>query len=345
VRGGLVAVVLAACLAVAGSAAAAGDPAEGALARSAAYASPRALGAGADESQARLAAAAAALAKSGHPAKIAVVLGPAGAPSLAVYARRLRKRLHFAGIVAVATPGGRTAAAGPLRMRRIVQALQRGGVGEVLDPTARAMLAARLVAGAAPAGHGRSRTRELVALLLLAGVGGAWAGAVGVRRERRRAERRLADERARARLRLDALGARAADLAAREPSDPALRELIACAEDAHERAREAIDAAGDAEAVRRALGGLEEGLAAVAAAARRMGEPIHSAEDPFAGLCALDPAHGPAIGQARAAGAPEPLPACAGCADAAARGERLARRLAPSIRDGRPVPFAEAHRS
>src|SRR5207302_9074230 len=95
VRAAVIAAVAAAWLGLAVGAAAAGDPAESALARSDAYVSPRALGQAADQSQSRLAAVAAALARSGRPAKIAIVLGPTGSPSLAVYARRLRKRIRF----------------------------------------------------------------------------------------------------------------------------------------------------------------------------------------------------------------------------------------------------------
>jgi hypothetical protein len=339
-RAGALAAVVAASLTLAAGATAA-DPVEVALARSDAYASPAALGPAAAGSGRRLAAAAAALARGGRPAKIAVVAGPAGSPSLAVYAGRLRARLRFAGTVVLTTVAGPTAAAGPLPPARAAGALRAGGVEAVADPTERAISAARLVAEPVPARAAAPAGRSLAALLLMAGVGGAWAAAVGVRRERRRVASDLADARARALVRLDALTARVADLGSRGAADPESAELIRRAGEAGERAREAIGAAARAEDVEDALPALREGLAAAAAAAGRAGE--HAlAEDFFAGLCAVDPAHGPASALAAASDAPEALSVCAACAEAAARGEPPARRLAPSVRDGRPVPFAEA---
>ncbi|MDX6644274.1 MAG: hypothetical protein QOK40_1, partial [Miltoncostaeaceae bacterium] len=186
------AALVVALLAMAAGAAAAGDPAERALGRADAYASARALGPAADSSQTRLTAAAASLARGGRPVKIGIVLGPVGSPSLAVYARRLRKRLRFPGTVVLTTVAGSTAAAGPLSAATGAGELEASGVLRLTDPTERVIRAARLVAAPAPARAGRSATRSLAALLLLAGVGGAWAAAVGIRRERRRATARLA---------------------------------------------------------------------------------------------------------------------------------------------------------
>jgi hypothetical protein len=91
--------------------------------------------------------------------------------------------------------------------------------------------------------------------------------------------------------------------------------------------------------VRSARERLDEGLAAAAAASRTVGEPLDP-EAPYAGLCALDPAHGPAVTRARAVGGADPIPACADCAEAAERGQPRARRTISVA--GRIVPFDEA---
>ncbi len=59
------------------------------------------------------------------------------------------------------------------------------------------------------------------------------------------------------------------------------------------------------------------------------------ADAPFAGLCAIDPAHGLGPG-GRNEGA---AVLCGDCARAAGRGERLERRQVSRL--GRPVPFDE----
>ena len=41
------------------------------------------------------------------------------------------------------------------------------------------------------------------------------------------------------------------------------------------------------------------GLDALSEAARQAGEPWGSSDDPFAGLCGADPAHGPPTGRGR----------------------------------------------
>jgi hypothetical protein len=64
-----------------------------------------------------------------------------------------------------------------------------------------------------------------------------------------------------------------------------------------------------------------------------------AADDPFAGLCAVDPAHGPAVAEARIDGRDEPAEVCAACADEAAAGRPPRPRLVPI--GGRPAPFTE----
>ena len=69
------------------------------------------------------------------------------------------------------------------------------------------------------------------------------------------------------------------------------------------------------------------GMHEIERAADTVGESMPG-EDPFAGLCALDPAHGPPLPDA---------PLCQACDEAVGRGEPpLPRMLA---QHGRPVPF------
>ena len=64
----------------------------------------------------------------------------------------------------------------------------------------------------------------------------------------------------------------------------------------------------------------------IARAAETVGEEMPS-DDPFAGLCAIDPIHGPASDD----------DLCPDCADAAERGEMPPPRML--AQDGRPVRF------
>ncbi|HSJ72800.1 MAG TPA: hypothetical protein VK904_00665, partial [Miltoncostaeaceae bacterium] len=65
------------------------------------------------------------------------------------------------------------------------------------------------------------------------------------------------------------------------------------------------------------------------------------ARDPFAGLCAADPAHGPAVAEARIDGRADPAEVCAACAEQSAAGRPPRPRLIPI--GGRPVPYTEIH--
>ena len=101
-------------LAAAAPPAGAADPAADALSARDAYASPRALGPLAPAAEAQLQEAADRLAERGQPVKLAIVAGPAGAPSMRVYARRLADEVAGEEETLVVTaPGRAVIAVGP----------------------------------------------------------------------------------------------------------------------------------------------------------------------------------------------------------------------------------------
>jgi hypothetical protein len=83
------------------------------------------------------------------------------------------------------------------------------------------------------------------------------------------------------------------------------------------------------------------GLGALDAAGRDAGEDWADevGDDPFAGLCAADPAHGPPDGEGPLAPGGADVPLCARCLELVRRGEPAPLRMVPA--DGRPVPFTE----
>ena len=323
------AAVLALALGPAASPVAAADPAREALAHADAYASPRALGAGAADARRRLDQAVTELGAQGRPVKLAVVAGPAGAPSMLAYARRLAQAAGITETLVVTAPGRAVAAVGPLGPAETTRLLRAADVGAVADPVERVIAAAR---AAAPFPADEGGGNPTLVLLGLAALGGAWAVGVGLHREVRRGREAVLERRAAVRVRLDALRARAAVLADRTalPTGvraPAGRALVRCDEilGALQRTIE-MEQVGALDARVRA------GLAALDEAAASVGEH-QPADDPFAGLCANDPAHGPAAD-------PEtPLPLCAACREAARRGEAQGPRMVPV--GGRAVPFSD----
>ena len=334
-----VAALLALALGLAGARAAAADPALEALREADAYASPRALGLLAPEAQGALAEAAAGLAEEGRPAKIAVVAGPAGAPSMRAYALGLRRQLDFAGTLTVTAPGRPGAVAiGPLAPSEITRRLRAGAVGAIPDPVERAVAAARLAAPAErpPTPSGLRQTSLLIGLALL---GAAWAVAWGLRREGRVERAALAEARAAARACADAIGARAAALAHRAGAAPAARAGAERAGAGVTGARAAVESARVLPDANRALLALRDALLELERAEASAGEE-RPAGDPFAGLCGIDPAHGPATGDAVLDEDRAPVPACDACRAAAEAGAPPARRLLPVA--GHGVPVAEA---
>jgi hypothetical protein len=83
---------------------------------------------------------------------------------------------------------------------------------------------------------------------------------------------------------------------------------------------------------------VEEAGAALSRAGAAAGDEP-APDDPFAGLCAADPAHGPAVARAPLDGCDEPAEVCASCAEAAAAGRPPRPRLVPI--GGRPAPYTE----
>jgi hypothetical protein len=83
------------------------------------------------------------------------------------------------------------------------------------------------------------------------------------------------------------------------------------------------------------------GLDAVGAAGREAGEAWADdlRADPFAGLCAADPAHGPPDGEGPLVPGGADVPLCGRCLELVRRGEPAPLRMVPA--DGRPVPFTE----
>ncbi len=90
--------------------------------------------------------------------------------------------------------------------------------------------------------------------------------------------------------------------------------------------------------VERVAPGVRDAAAALSRAGAAAGDE-RAADDPFAGLCAADPAHGPAVAEARIDGRAEPAEVCAACAEEAAAGRPPRPRLVPI--GGRPAPFTE----
>ena len=138
----------------------------------------------ADPVAARLALSEAARAarSAGDPVKIAVVPGPAGAPSMLSYARALRRDLNFRGRVVVAAPDRPVVVAGPQSPAETTRALRRGKVGQVQDVVERAVAAANATQTAARKSNRGSGARGLFGLFGLALIGGVWAVAIGMRR-------------------------------------------------------------------------------------------------------------------------------------------------------------------
>ncbi len=173
----LVAVAVVAMLATAGAAHAA-DPALVGLESADAYVSPRALGPASKAAEAELAAAAAELAEQRQPAKLAIVLGPTGAPGMQAYARRLRRALGYDGTLVVTAPGRGVVAEGPLPRATVAGRLRRTRANAVTNPTERVILAAR-TAVPPPADEDDNGVQVVIAMLGLAVIGGGWAVAWG----------------------------------------------------------------------------------------------------------------------------------------------------------------------
>ncbi len=326
-------------LAAAPSLAAAADPAVGALSGSDVYVSPRALGAAAPAAAAELAEAARRLEAEGRPVKLAVVAGPAGAPSMRIYARRLAEEVAPGETLVVTAPGRPVIAVGPRSPADITSRLRAERVGAIVDPVDRVLRAADLAVPGPPDEEG-SGTRAIVILLGLAALGAAWAAAWGARREGRAERERMLEARAAAAVRLDAVEARAGALMSRLDLPPEARADAERAIALHHEAAAGLRGVRRADDVARLGPSIDEATAALARACAAVGEPPPD-DDPFAGLCAADPAHGPAVAEARLDGDPDPAEVCAACAEQSAAGHPPRARLIPI--GGRPAPYTEVH--
>ncbi len=270
---------------------------------------------------------------AGRPVKLAVVAGPVGSPSLGVYVRRLYGALRFGGTLVITARGRALATAGPRSTAAMTRSLRAARAGRVADPVARLARAADAAAPPAPNPAEEGRT-ALVGLLVLAVLGGAWAAAIGVGHQGRRGRRETTEARGRARVCADALRAHTMALARRSDLTPEARAHVERALGVYAEAvsslpemRSSEDVTAFAPRIRTALDEIASTTAAMT------GEPVR--DDPFAGLCGIDPAHGPAV-VAPAGG----RPLCEGCRDAVAGGQTLTPRML--FEGGEAVPFDEA---
>lgn len=301
------------------------------------YVSPRALGEVAAQARAELARARSALLAERRTVAFAIVPGPVGSPSLQIYARRLHREAELKGPLLVVAPGRPLAVTGTEAPARAAAALARAGIDSIPNPVERLITAAGIVSVPAPEPDG---TREAIILLLLAGLGGAWAVAWGTHRSDRARRDAVSERRLHLRLGLDALEAHAAALAhdpdAAPPSRRVAREVLA----GHASTLAELHgmrAIGDGDAVAARIRAGFETLAA----ALPPGMDPPSADDPFAGLCRVDPAHGRAVAAAAVAGAGDDAGVCGACARiAAGTGAPLEPRLIPSGREAMPFPAA-----
>lgn len=334
VRWAVPAAALAALAGAAPASAASGtDPALAALRDRDAYVSPIVAGAHAADWERRLAATAERMDDAERPVKLAVVAGPVGSPSLGVYVRRLYGALRFGGTLVITTRGRALATAGTRSTAAMTRSLRAARAGQVADPVARLARAADAAAPPAPDPDEQGR-RALIGLLVLAVLGGAWAAAIGAGHQGKRARREMTEARGRARVCADALRAHTMALARRADLTPDARAHVDQALGVYAEAvsslpemRRTEDIAAFAPRIRAAL----DDIASTTAAAT--GEPRR--DDPFAGLCGIDPAHGPAV--VTPAGG---RPLCEACRDAAAGGETLTPRML--FEGGRAVPFDQA---
>jgi hypothetical protein len=267
--------------------------------------------------------------------KLALVAGPVGSPSLQVYARRLASKLDYGGTLIVTTRARAIAATGPRPTAEMTQALRAARVGRIRDPVGRLERAADVAAPPAPDLDEQARRSALV-LIALAVVGGGWAAAIGLGHQGRRLRREITEARGRARVCVDALRARTIALARRPDLPPDARAHVVHALAVYADAisslpemRRLEDVADFTPRIRAALDDIATTVSQVTGEA--------PTADPFAGLCGIDPAHGPAVTTPASAG---DRALCEACRDAARRGDALAPRML--FEDGEAVPFDTA---
>ncbi len=173
--------------------------------------------------------------------------------------------------------------------------------------------------------------REDVLLLCLAAFGGIVAVAWGNRRISAPDGDAMIDARTQLQVRLDALRARAIMLRRHEGLTPALLSTIDQVIEHHVLVDGVTASAGSAEELRTLDARLEGAFLTLEQVGRAIGVDA-PADDPFAGLCSMDPEHGPAT-----ATGPDGEGLCASCRRKRVSGEPLEPRRVS--RRGRPVPF------
>jgi len=325
--------MLASALALVGAAAA--DPAREPLEQGSAYVSPVVAGAGAGQAQARLEEVADELARGGRAVRIAVIPGPTGAPSMKAYATRLRRALGFDGLVVAVAPGRAIGVSGPRTQAAMTRDLRAARVGSVTDPIRKAEVAARAAAGPLLQPEATDTTRTLLALLGLAMVGGVWAAAFGIRRNRRVRRQGMDERTAVARVRLDAIGARLDVLAVLPGPNARADDRLDAAIRVARRAQAELDRARSTEEVPAAEDLVAEAFDLLRDAEREAGVPDPG--DPFEGLCRCDPAHGPSSTEAPMRPDGITRPSCRACREKADEGHPQMRRMVPG--PAGPVPF------
>jgi hypothetical protein len=311
------------------------DPALVALAERDAYVSPRVLGVAAAAAEADLAAGAEEMNDARRPVKLAIVLGPFGAPSMQAYVRELRRELRYEGTLVLTAPGRNVVVAGPEPPGLTTRRLRDARVQRIRNPVDKVLTAAAVAAP--PPSEPTGGTRAIAGLLALGALGAAWAVAWGLRRERRGRRGELAESRGYLEACIDAARVRAAALGARADLGEEGRSRVDAALVHESDALAHLRAADSTRDVELVLPPLRAALSELAAAGASVGQEL-SVERPFEGLCGVDPAHGPATNEAPVEGRGV-VPVCAACAEAAAGGTLLVRRMIPT--PGGPVPFDE----
>jgi len=270
---------------------------------------------------------AAELIARGEKIKLAAI-APLGSQDIFVAASQIRDALKYSGTLVITEPSGVVGAAGPraeLSMRNAIAAV---GATAITDPAARLLIVGE-VATPPPTDNGAA-LRDLVLLVGLALCGAAAAIGWGIRREQHAAHRRAMEVRGVLRVYADALGARIAQLNGCGDGREALA-LIEAADANHLAAGVLITRATTPKDLVQAAQSLTHGFGDAARAGELIGIAM-PADQPFAGLCLNDPAHGAAV-----LDADEREGLCAACADAHARGEHISSRRVTVA--GQPVGY------
>ena len=332
------AAIVAALFMLAGGGVALGDTVVEQLRQGPVYVSPAVTGTGTPDAVARLTAVAGELRAAGRPVRIVVVKGPSGAASMRDYAGNIRRALGFDGAVVAVAPGRAVGAVGPRSQAAITTSLRNAKVGTIADPVERAAAAARAAAGPPLAPSNSDLVRSVLALIGIAWVGGIWAAAFGIRRANRRDREALDDRSASTRVRLDAVGARLDVLAGLPDHHARADDRLDAATRVARRAQAELDQATSPDDIPPAEVLVDEAFVLLREAEHEAGVP--SPDDPFEGLCRVDPAHGPASGTGRLQDDAPPLDLCAPCMKRVRDGHPPARRMVPS--HGGDVPYDTA---